>query len=168
MRNLLGLALAITLTLWLSGCGKKPKMEAPTRTAATDTKALEGSGEKPADETTPVFSGQSQRFAAVYFDFDKYNLRNDAKDVLRRNAALLKQNQNLRITVEGHCDERGTVEYNLALGEKRAKSVRDYLASLGINSGRLEVISYGKERPAVDGHNENAWSKNRRAEFVEK
>jgi peptidoglycan-associated lipoprotein len=156
--------MAATLILWISGCGKKPKMEAPTKTAAADTKA----GEKPADETTPVFSGQSSRLAAIYFDFDKYNLRNDSKDVLSRNAALLKQNQNLRVTIEGHCDERGTVEYNLALGEKRAKSVRDYLASLGINSGRLEVISYGKERPAVDGHDENAWSKNRRAEFVEK
>lgn len=168
MRNLLVLLLASTLTFWISGCGKKPKMEAPTQTTATDFQALEGSGEKSSGEGTPVFSGQSSQLAAIYFDFDKYNLRDDARDVLRRNAALLEQNQNLKITIEGHCDERGTVEYNLALGERRAKSVRDYLASMGVSSSRLEVVSYGKERPAVIGHDENAWSKNRRAEFVEK
>ncbi len=168
MKSLTVLLLAVTLTLWISGCGKKPKLEASTKTAAADTKALEGSSEKPADETTPVFSGQSSRLAAIYFDFDRYSLRDDAKDVLRRYAALLKQNESLRLTIEGHCDERGTVEYNLALGERRAKSVRDHLTSLGISSDHLAIISFGKERPAARGHDEDAWSKNRRAEFVEK
>lgn len=104
-------------------------------------------------------------FSTVYFDFDKYNIRTDARTALEYNAEVLKQYPDTRITIEGHCDERGTVEYNLALGEKRADAVRDYLAQLGINKTRMETISYGKERPVDLGHNEIAWQKNRRAAF---
>lgn len=103
----------------------------------------------------------------VYFDFDKSDLRQDARDALSKNAeALLKKVADAKVKIEGHCDERGSDEYNLALGERRAKSVAKYLTTLGIKADRISTISYGKEKPAVQGSNEAAWSKNRRAEFV--
>jgi len=102
----------------------------------------------------------------VYFDFDKYNLKPDAREALGRNARLLKENPEATVLIEGHCDERGTKEYNLALGEKRAKSARDYLVDLGVAASRIRIISYGKERPVDPGHSEAAWAKNRRAAFI--
>jgi peptidoglycan-associated lipoprotein len=102
----------------------------------------------------------------VYFAFDKYNLTDESKRTLERNADEMKSSPSSKITIEGHCDERGTVEYNIALGEKRAKAAMSYLVTLGINGSRIEVISYGKSRPFDPGHNEDAWAKNRRAHFV--
>ncbi len=103
----------------------------------------------------------------VYFDFDKSELRKDTMDVLAKNAeALLKKAADAKIQIAGHCDERGSDEYNLALGDRRAKSVASYLKKLGVAENRISTISYGKEKPAVDGHDDAAWSKNRRAEFV--
>lgn len=102
----------------------------------------------------------------IHFDFDKFFIRDDAKPVLEANAQWLKKWTTVRILIEGHCDERGTEEYNLALGEKRAKSTIDYLASLGIGANRVEIISYGKSQPLDPGHNEVAWQKNRRAQFT--
>jgi len=102
----------------------------------------------------------------IYFDFDKYDLRQDAMRALDDNAARVKEHAQLKVRVEGNCDERGTVEYNLALGEKRARAGRDYLVSKGIPGHRLTIISYGKERPVDPGHNESAWAKNRRDDFV--
>jgi peptidoglycan-associated lipoprotein len=102
----------------------------------------------------------------IYFDFDKYFLRSDAKDALNRNAQALKDNSQVKIRIEGNCDERGTVEYNLALGEKRAKAAMDYLVNSGVDQSRITIISYGKERPLYPGQNEDAWSKNRRDDFV--
>ena len=99
----------------------------------------------------------------VFFDFDKSEIKPEAADVLKRQAAWLQKYPNKTIVVEGHCDERGTREYNLALGERRANAVREYLISLGVAAARIETISYGKERPAVLGSNESAWSQNRRA-----
>jgi peptidoglycan-associated lipoprotein len=101
----------------------------------------------------------------VYFDFDKTTLSTDAQSTLARNAEWLRANPQVRVQVEGNADERGTEEYNLALGERRAESVKGYLTSLGIESNRLNTLSYGEERPADPGHSESAWSKNRRAEF---
>jgi len=103
----------------------------------------------------------------VYFDFDKSDLRQDARDVLAKNAeVLLKKAADAKIQIAGHCDERGSDEYNLALGDRRAKSAANYLKKLGVTADRISTISYGEEKPAVDGHDEAAWSKNRRAEFV--
>ncbi|HHI02170.1 MAG TPA: peptidoglycan-associated lipoprotein Pal [candidate division Zixibacteria bacterium] len=102
----------------------------------------------------------------VYYDFDKYNLVDSAKAALENNARVLKDNPSVMVKIEGHCDERGTVEYNLSLGEKRAKAAKDYLIDLGVDAGRLDIISYGKERPVDPGHNEAAWAKNRRAAFI--
>lgn len=102
----------------------------------------------------------------IYFEYDRSDLGEEARRILQENATWLRSNPGRSIVVEGHCDERGTVEYNLALGQRRAASVRDYLESLGIGRGRMRVVSFGKERPAVPGAGEAAWSKNRRAEFV--
>ena len=98
----------------------------------------------------------------VLFDYDRYNLRPAAQATLERQAAWLKSYSNVTVTIEGHCDERGTREYNLALGARRANAAKDYLVSLGINPARSTTISYGKERPAVLGSNQNAWTQNRR------
>jgi peptidoglycan-associated lipoprotein len=102
----------------------------------------------------------------INFDFDRYDLREDARRALDYNAEILRANAGWIIMIEGHCDERGTNEYNLALGERRAKASKDYLVRLGIDAARIAVISYGEERPKAMGHDESAWSQNRRAEFV--
>jgi peptidoglycan-associated lipoprotein len=102
----------------------------------------------------------------VFFNFDKYDIRDDQKAALKDNVGWLKVNTRAKILVEGHCDERGTAEYNLALGERRAKAVKDYLIAAGIAADRISTISYGKERPFVLGHDESAWKWNRRGHFV--
>ena len=102
----------------------------------------------------------------VFFDFDKSNLSADARTAVERWAAWLKTYPANRVVIEGHADERGTREYNLALGERRADSARDYLVSLGIDPNRVKIVSFGKERPAVVGSNERAWAQNRRAVIV--
>ncbi|MDI6687310.1 MAG: peptidoglycan-associated lipoprotein Pal [Desulfobacterales bacterium] len=101
----------------------------------------------------------------IYFDFDKYNLLPVAQQVLQKKADWLSNNPNVSVIIEGHCDERGTNEYNLALGDRRAESARNYLINLGIAGSRLTTVSYGEERPVDSGHDEVAWAKNRRAHF---
>ena len=102
----------------------------------------------------------------VFFDYDKATVRDDQKAALTENASWLKANPGVKVLLEGHCDERGTAEYNLALGERRAKAVKDYLISAGIAADRVSTISYGEERPFVLGHDESAWKWNRRGHFV--
>jgi len=101
----------------------------------------------------------------VYFDFDRYNLKPEAKAALENNAEWIKANPDKKIQIEGHCDERGTEEYNLALGEKRATTTKAYLVSLGVNDNDIYTISYGEEKPVDTDHTQEAWAKNRRAEF---
>jgi peptidoglycan-associated lipoprotein len=102
----------------------------------------------------------------VFFEFDSAVLTGQAHGTLDHDAQTLRDHPGTKVVIEGHCDERGTVEYNQALGERRAQAVRDYLVAAGIEAGRLEVISYGKERPFDQGHDEAAWAKNRRAHFT--
>lgn len=109
---------------------------------------------------------ESKLFKDIHFEFDKYDVRREDEEVLRENAAWLKKNPKMKIQIEGHCDERGTAEYNLALGERRANMTKKYLLSLGISSDRISTISYGEEKPLDPGHNEEAWAKNRRAHIV--
>ena len=118
---------------------------------------------------TPGIEGEvfeSKLLKDIYFDFDKYDIRPTDAGILKENAALLVKFPNVKIQIEGHCDERGTVEYNLALGERRANNAKRYLISLGIPEKRISTISYGKERPSDPGHNEEAWAKNRRAHTI--
>ncbi len=109
---------------------------------------------------------ESKLLKDITFDFDKYDIRPQESSILKGNAALLAKYPNMKIQIEGHCDERGTIEYNLALGERRANSCKNYLISLGISKDRISTISYGKERPMDPGHTEEAWAKNRRAHTV--
>jgi peptidoglycan-associated lipoprotein len=102
----------------------------------------------------------------VYFDFNSAALSQDTKDALNNNAEFMKKNTSVKIQVEGHCDERGGVQFNLALGERRAKGVREYLIGQGVEASRVTTISLGKEKPVAFGHDEESWSKNRRANFV--
>jgi peptidoglycan-associated lipoprotein len=102
----------------------------------------------------------------VFFDFDRSDLTPEAQDTIEKVAAWLKTYPDVTLTVEGHCDERGTREYNLALGERRANSVTSYMVALGIDANRVSNLSYGKERPAVLGSNEAAWAQNRRGVFI--
>ena len=115
---------------------------------------------------TPGIEGEvfeSSLLKDIHFDFDRYDIRPIDATILKENAALLNKFTNVKIQIEGHCDERGTVEYNLALGERRATSAKNYLVSLGVASFRISTISYGEEKPLDPSHNEEAWAKNRRA-----
>jgi peptidoglycan-associated lipoprotein len=118
---------------------------------------------------TPGIEGEvleSSLLKDIHFDFDKYDIRPQDAEILKGNATLLMKSSTAKIQIEGHCDERGTQEYNLALGERRANSARLYLLSLGIAADRISTISYGEERPLDPGHDEEAWAKNRGCHFV--
>jgi peptidoglycan-associated lipoprotein len=164
MRKLFALALPLLLIGLLAGCGGQeevipqvePPVEEPPVTVDTTT--------PPRDE--PVAEEKPPQFVTVYFDTDKWFLRDDAKRGLQTNAQMLKDHSQLTIEVQGHCDERHTDEYNMALGEKRARAAHDYLVSLGIAKSRLTIKSYGESRPVAFGHDESAWRQNRRCEFV--
>jgi peptidoglycan-associated lipoprotein len=116
------------------------------------------------DEAAAAF--QEFQNQDIYFDFDRYDLRPDARATLDRKVVYMMENGSVRAQIEGHCDERGTNAYNLALGERRANSAKQYITTAGVSDGRLSTISYGEERPADPGHNEAAWAQNRRAHFV--
>lgn len=136
-----------------------------------DTNTFNQEGELTKGETGNITPGSPQEFTEVvgdrvFFEVDRSTLTQEGQDTLRKQAEWLKQYSNYRVTVEGHCDERGTREYNLALGERRANAAKNYLVSLGVDAGRITTISYGKEHPEYLGSNEAAWSKNRRAVSV--
>lgn len=151
------------------GMGCKHKKKAPIDTSIEPTPTpteTTGEGQPELDLEKLIFSKDPKYgLETVYFDYDSYALRPDAIATLQRNAEKLKKVPNVIVQLAGHCDERGTQEYNLALGEKRALAVRDYLIKLGIPANRLVTISYGEEFPVDPGHNEAAWAKNRRVEF---
>lgn len=161
----LALILVVATT---TGCGRKKPVITPDLTGSgTDTgvgrETTTGDGLPSLEQERLFFQKLNQE--PIYFDYDSYALRPDALATLQRSAEFIKTQPAIIIQIEGHCDERGTQEYNLALGERRALAVRDHLIRLGISGDRMVTISYGKERPAVEGHNEAAWSKNRRCEF---
>ena len=157
--------------VFLAACAKK---EAAPETSAQPPQApvTEAAPSEPVEVTPEITPGTMDDLMdkvgtdRVFFDFDKYDLSADARATLRKEADWLAMYDSITITVEGHCDERGTREYNLALGERRATAVKNYLVALGISPSRITTVSYGKERPAVLGSNEEAWAKNRRAVTV--
>ena len=119
-----------------------------------------------AEELARLQDIEARKARVVYFDFDDSNVKPAARDLLALHGAFLAKNPGLNVTVEGHCDERGTPEYNVALGERRAKAVAQVLMSYGVQASQIKTISYGEEKPAVLGHNEAAWEKNRRGVLV--
>lgn len=162
-----GVVLA-TLALVAAGCSSTPKEEPASEPIVTSP--TDGAGaETPVDETAAADTGSTLtvRLDSVYFDFDSFALTSASRSSLQQIADTLKSSAGARVQIEGHCDERGSNEYNLALGEKRARAVEEYLISQGVDASRLSTISYGEERPAAPGSDEESWSKNRRAEFVE-
>ena len=159
----------------LAACGKKPAPEqpapepAPAREEAPPPPpppAANDDAERRAREAAERAKAVREELAdLIHFDFDKADIRASDQGILDRKAAILAANSSVRLRIAGHCDERGSDEYNLALGNRRAASAKRYLTGKGVNDGRLDVVSYGKERPLDAGHSEDAWAKNRRDEF---
>jgi len=148
--------------LLLAACAEQAATETQTETMAMPETTMAPSEMKPSAQEDLVINVGDR----VFFDFDKSDLRPDAIETLNRQASWLGTNGGVTVTIEGHCDERGTREYNLALGERRAAAAKQYLESTGVDGGRIDTVSYGKERPAVLGSNEAAWAQNRRAVMV--
>ena len=141
--------------------------QAPAKTPVKEEKVAEQTiKEAPAKVQEEAAPAQQAEMEKIYFDFDSYILTAPSRTTLSKNAEFLQKNTSFKVRIEGNCDERGSDEYNLALGEKRAKSAMKYLVTVGIPAERLSIISYGKEKPADPGHDEAAWSKNRRDEFI--
>jgi peptidoglycan-associated lipoprotein len=158
--------MAAAAALLLAACTTTPETGASSEGSGTGTTTTTSPGGAAA-----VTPGTLQDFVQnvgdrVFFGYDKYDLTPEAQATLQKQAVWLKSYPQATVVIEGHCDERGTREYNLALGERRAASVANYLVALGIDANRIQTISYGKERPAVDGHDETAWSQNRRGVTV--
>jgi peptidoglycan-associated lipoprotein len=183
----------LILALFLAGCPKRPAMTSPAAvpapTAAAPAPApapapppapaptpppAAMTPAPPAPAPAPVAQPKPSEFMAnpnlndIHFDFDKYDIRPGDAKILDSDAAWLKSNPGNLVLIEGHCDERGTNEYNLALGERRAKSTMNYLVAQGVQASRITIISYGKERPLCTEHNEACWAQNRRAHFLTK
>jgi peptidoglycan-associated lipoprotein len=159
----LALIIMLASTMALTGCGSTQKQGMDEDSSASMT-AEEMSSEVELNADSD--SGKAGALKSVYFGFNSATLTSDTRNRLARNAEFLKGNSSVEVQVEGHCDERGGVQYNLALGERRAKVVKNYLVSLGVSSSRISTISFGKERPISFGHDESAWGENRRGNFV--
>lgn len=151
----MGLVLALVLALGVgAGCSSKKVSETPVDNSGA------GAAAEAINRAAQVITD-----GIVYFDFDKFNVKDEYRDMLREKAELMKAYPSIRVRIEGNCDARGTQEYNLALGERRARAAYEYMVMLGVNPSQLEIISYGKERPAVEGTGAAVWSKNRRDDF---
>ncbi len=181
MKKHLVIVLALVFGLVFLGCAKKTVVQPEQQ--ATTQKAVEAEKQpEPAKVEEPVIAKEEPKkveaapiveakpvvptFENIHFDFDKYNIRDDAKPALKKASDWLVENKSAAMLIEGHCDDRGTNEYNLALGERRAKSTRDYLASSGVEKKRLSIVSYGEERPLCKEKNEDCWQRNRRSQFI--
>ena len=158
------------LVFFLAACSTTPKDTADSSgSGSTSTSSdVSSSAETETTESASIEPGSQEDLIVnvgdrVFFNYDSSELDTDAQELLQDQVAWLKQHSNVSVIIEGHCDERGTREYNLALGEKRAQSVKNYIINLGISADRVSTISYGKERPAVVGSNDGAWAQNRRS-----
>ncbi len=168
------IACSILLALsFMNGCaGKKkvveqpkPEVQKPPEPKPAPKPQVKQAPKQVIEKVEEKVELRESSFETIYFDFDKSDIRADQRDLMNKNARLLNDNKNVRVRLEGNCDERGTNEYNMALGDRRANSVRQFLTDYGISESRITTISYGEERPVDAGHNEDAWAKNRRCEF---
>lgn len=182
VRMMVFASVMVSFTFLSSGCSKKqvPSEEmkvTPTETTQTAPAKVdvgESMGSEESIESGAITRSNAQisegrthgPMLPVYFDFDKSNIRDDQKSRIETNASFLKENNAINVTIEGNCDERGTNEYNMALGERRAQNAKKYMTNLGIASSRVNTVSYGEEKPLLYGHDEYSWAQNRRADFV--
>ncbi|MBD67002.1 MAG: peptidoglycan-associated lipoprotein [Halobacteriovoraceae bacterium] len=157
--------LTVMSMIFMVSCSSDSKKESESD-SASDTLVSDPTGDSNIELNGSSDDSTAGPIKTIYFDFNSSALTSAAKATLSENAEYLKMNEAVTIEVEGHADERGGVQYNLALGEKRANRVKDYLVGLGVASDRITTVSYGKDRPVAYGHDEEAWSKNRRANFV--
>ena len=162
--------ISIFIVFFVAACATTPKDSADSSGSGSSSSDSDVSSDGTITETvgSGIVSGSQEDLIVnvgdrVFFGYDSSDLDSDALELLQDQVAWLKQNSDVSVAIEGHCDERGTREYNLALGEKRAQAVKNYLIGLGINPDRVSTISYGKERPAVVGSNDGAWAQNRRS-----
>lgn len=179
MRARVGIGLALILVLMLAlsaGCAKKKVGGEPVAETKVETPADTGKqGLTPEEQALQERERQAKLKAEkakqtlisekIYFDFDKFDLKPQYKEVLKAKAEILKAYPGWNMLIEGHCDERGTEEYNLALGERRSRAAFEFLVILGVDSSRMKIVSFGEEKPVDPGHTEEAWAKNRRDEF---
>lgn len=176
LRTVLFLALVVVPIV---GCGRSAPPAGPAPSAAApgtdanralaDSIAAAELARRQAEERElreQIARAQEILTSVVFFEYDSFNLNSDAENRLRTKAAIMRANPVIQLRVEGHADERGSTEYNIALGQRRAEAVRTFLSGYGVPSNRVSTISYGKERPAVEGSTETAWARNRRAEFA--
>ncbi len=161
VRMLVSVALVSLLAI---GCAKKPAPQPATEAPAPKPAPVETQVKE--TQVKETVSYKVSDLARIHFDFDSYVLTASARKTLAQNAEVLKALSGVKVRIEGHCDERGSDEYNLALGERRAQAAMNYLATLGVPASRMSTISFGEEKPLDPGHDESAWAKNRRAEFV--
>ena len=177
----LALVLALGVTLTMTGCSKKkpdtpdvdttpPPVEEPAETVETPTQPeVVDETPDPLSEdliTANEYAREQGLIGDVYFDFDRYDLKPEARERLAKNAEFMRAHPEFTFTIEGHCDERGTNDYNIALGDRRSHSTQDYLTSLGVSPSSMRLISYGEEQPVCTDSTESCWSRNRRAKFV--
>lgn len=181
-RQMFSAVIILSMGIMFFGCAQRKAVAPESQPAASAGQKQAGAGEagKGTEKITEQQAAKveskdmepgkaeevSGMFADIHFDFDKHNIREDARTALKSVADYLIKNSLQKVLIEGHCDERGTTEYNLGLGDRRAKSAKEYLVSLGVPSSRLQAISYGKERPLCNEHTEECWANNRRAHFI--
>lgn len=164
VRLTLILCVSVMAVVFLTGCPKKDIEEPEPDVTTAEPEPREEPAPPPPPPPVDPRAWYSE-MNDVFFDFDKYELRSDARAVLQANATLLKDKDNWTLVLEGHCDERGTTDYNMALGERRAAAVLDYLSDLGVTASKVKTVSYGEERPFSTGSTESAWAQNRRVHF---
>ncbi len=164
------IVLVSVLALW--GCPKKaelttaPEEGAVVKTGPAATQTTSGAKSEAGEQAKEQAAAASEGLKPIYFDFDRSFIRDDAKPVMKANVEWLKTHSKVKIKIEGNCDERGTIEYNQALGQRRSASAKKYLTDMGISSSRISLISYGKEKPICTDHNETCWQRNRRDDLI--
>ncbi|MEA5098778.1 MAG: peptidoglycan-associated lipoprotein Pal [Burkholderiaceae bacterium] len=163
MRNLKTLTLILSSVAILSACSSTTKLDDKAKANGADARSVStvNTGSDALNDPKGVLAKRS-----VYFDFDKYDVKGEYKPVVEAHSQYLNANKGRKVVIQGNTDERGGSEYNLALGQKRAEAVRKSMSLLGVSDGQLEAVSFGKEKPKAEGHNEAAWAENRRADIV--
>ncbi len=168
MNKQLGIVLLIGVFGLMAGCSSTSEEKSSDEATTTATDTTSGANMHDGGSMSEMHSGQADALSkrVVYFEFDSSDVTAEARDIISAHAQNLAQNSSLSVVLEGHADERGTREYNVALGERRAKAVQQLLVVQGVKASQIQVISFGEERPAAMGHDESAWSLNRRVEIL--